>query len=69
MEERIMAVCWRCGERMNEEIIFTPKTHKENGRRFVCRCGNVEKAPRLSQHLLNHDKHYNRDWGSTLEKN
>ncbi len=63
-----MAICWSCGEMMTEELTYTPKTHKVNGREFVCPCGKKNKEPLMNQRVPRSNNHANVDWGLIMEK-
>jgi hypothetical protein len=62
-----MAYCSKCGEKMEERIIYTPKTHKEKGREFICSIHGLDKCPTLQcVGRTNPNNHGCRDWGSIL---
>lgn len=65
-----MAYCSKCGEKMEERIIYTPKTHKEKkGREFHCPVHGLDKRP-VFQYVgkTNPKNHGCRDWGTILNK-
>lgn len=63
-----MAFCSQCGEKMKEVIIYTPKTHKRNGRQFECPIHGVDKKP-VMQFVgkTNPNNHACRDWGKIMQ--
>jgi hypothetical protein len=63
-----MAICWSCGQMMVEEPTYTPKTHKVNGRKFVCPCGKEDKEPLMNQRIRHSSNKGNVDWGLIMEK-
>jgi hypothetical protein len=62
-----MAYCAKCGEKMEERIIYTPKTHKEKGREFHCPVHGLDKRP-MRQYIgsTNPNNHACRDWGKIM---
>ena len=62
-----MAYCSKCGEKMEEIIVYTPKTHKEKGREYQCPVHGVDKRP-VVQYVgrTNPNNHGCRDWGRIL---
>lgn len=64
-----MAYCHVCGEKMEEKIIYTPKTHKRKGSEFHCPVHGKDKNPVLQTvGRTNPGNHGCRDWGSILER-
>ena len=52
---------------MEEQIIYTPKTHKEKGSKFICPVHGLDKRTTL-QYVgrTNPNNHGCRDWGTIL---
>lgn len=64
----IMAYCSKCGEKMEEVITYTPKTHKENGREFICPVHGRDRRPTLCcVGQTNPNNRGGRDWGKIME--
>ncbi|MFA5340258.1 MAG: hypothetical protein WC332_00635 [Clostridia bacterium] len=62
-----MAFCSLCGEKMEERIVYTPKTHKRKGSEFICPVHGVNKHPVLQiVGRTNPNNHACRDWGKIL---
>jgi hypothetical protein len=63
-----MAFCSKCGEKMEEIITYTKKTHKQNGSEFHCSVHGVDKNP-IVQHVKGINPHNKacRDWGTILK--
>lgn len=62
-----MAYCSKCGEKMEEIITYTPKTHKRNGSKFVCPIHGVDKKPVIQTvGRTNPNNHACRDWGNIM---
>lgn len=63
-----MTYCSKCGEKMEEVITYTPKTHKENGREFNCLVHGVDrKVIRQYTGRTNPSNKAGRDWGTILK--
>jgi hypothetical protein len=63
-----MAYCEICGEKTEEVIIYTPKTHKRKGSEFHCPVHGVCKRPVISVvGRTNPRNHACRDWGTILK--
>jgi hypothetical protein len=63
-----MAYCSKCGEKMEERIIYTPKTHKEKGVEYHCAEHGIDNRP--FQNFVgttNPNNHGCRDWGTILK--
>jgi hypothetical protein len=64
-----MAYCSKCGKKMEEVVIYTPKTHKQKGSEFHCPVHGVDKYPVLQTiGRTNPNNHACRDWGTILKE-
>lgn len=62
-----MAYCSKCGEKMEEIIIYTPKTCKEKGREFRCPTHGLDKnVTHQVTGRTNPGNKAGRDWGFIL---
>ena len=62
-----MAYCSKCGEPMEEVIIYTPKRHKEKGREYHCPLHGLDKNPTVNWvGQTNPNNKGARDWGSIM---
>lgn len=63
-----MAYCSKCGERMEENIIYSPKTHKRIGSEFICPVHGVDQNPvRQTVGRTNPCNYGGRDWGTIMK--
>lgn len=64
-----MAYCSKCGELLDEIILYTPKTHKEKKERaYNCPIHGLVNKP-IHQYVgrTNPNNHACRDWGKIMQ--
>jgi DNA-directed RNA polymerase subunit RPC12/RpoP len=62
-----MSICFKCGEKNELETIYTPKTKKVKGYKYVCpHCGDTVKTSYWSG--SGSSNHGGRDWGFIMEQ-